>query len=47
MSLGFGPSIEHEIIGQPTVVDLLISFCYASTKTGTLADFPDGMKYVF
>lgn len=44
MSLGFGPSIEHEIIGQPTVVDLLISFCYASAKTGTLADFPDGMK---
>jgi ubiquitin-conjugating enzyme E2 Q len=30
MSLGFGPSVEHEILTQPYVVDLLISFCYAS-----------------
>lgn len=30
MSLGFGPSIEHEILTQPYVVDLLVSFCYAS-----------------
>ncbi len=28
MSLGFGPSIEHEIISQPYVVDLLTTFCY-------------------
>jgi ubiquitin-conjugating enzyme E2 Q len=31
MSLGFGPSIEHEILTQPFVVDLLVSFCYAAT----------------
>jgi ubiquitin-conjugating enzyme E2 Q len=30
MSLGFGPSIEHEIMSQPYVVDLLVSFCYAA-----------------
>lgn len=28
MSLGFGPSVEHEILTQPYVVDLLVSFCY-------------------
>lgn len=30
MSLGFGPSIEHEILTQPYVVDLLVSFCYTA-----------------
>lgn len=30
MSLGFGPSVEHEILTQTYVVDLLVSFCYAS-----------------
>lgn len=30
MSLGFGPSLEHEIQAQPFVVDLLVSFCYAA-----------------
>jgi ubiquitin-conjugating enzyme E2 Q len=30
LSLGFGPSIEHEILTQPKVVDLLVSFCYSS-----------------
>jgi ubiquitin-conjugating enzyme E2 Q len=28
MNLGFGPSVEHEILTQPYVVDLLVSFCY-------------------
>lgn len=32
MSLGFGPSIEHEIMSQPYVVDLLVSFCYAAAS---------------
>lgn len=32
MSLGFGPSVEHEIMTQPYVVDLLVSFCYASAQ---------------
>lgn len=44
MSLGFGPSIEHEIISQPRVVDLLISFCYTSARAGKLADFPKGLS---
>ncbi|KAI1769688.1 hypothetical protein GGR53DRAFT_11741 [Hypoxylon sp. FL1150] len=30
MNLGFGPSIEAEIINQPKVVDLLISLCFVS-----------------
>lgn len=44
MSLGFGPSIEHEIISQPTVVDLLISFCYISARFDKLDEFPSGMN---
>ena len=44
MSLGFGPSIEHEIISQPYVVDLLISFCYASARSEKLKEFPDGLN---
>lgn len=31
MQMGLGPSIEHEILTQPKVVDLLCSFCYSST----------------
>ncbi|KAH7396607.1 hypothetical protein DE146DRAFT_42745 [Phaeosphaeria sp. MPI-PUGE-AT-0046c] len=44
MSLGFGPSIEHEILSQPKVVDLLVSFCYASARLGRLRDFPSGLS---
>jgi ubiquitin-conjugating enzyme E2 Q len=44
MSLGFGPSIEHEILSQPKVVDLLISFCYTSARVGRLRDFPSGLS---
>lgn len=43
MSLGFGPSIEHEILSQPKVVDLLVSFCYTSARLGRLRDFPTGL----
>lgn len=43
MSLGFGPSIEHEILTQPKVADLLISFCYVSARNGRLQDFPNGL----
>lgn len=43
MTLGFGPSIEYEILTQPYVVDLLVSFCYSSVKGGRLRDFPVGM----
>lgn len=44
MTLGFGPSIEHEIISQPYVVDLLISFCYSRAATGKLNEFPSGLN---
>jgi ubiquitin-conjugating enzyme E2 Q len=32
MSLGFGPSLEHEILTQPFVVDLLVSLCYMAAN---------------
>jgi len=35
MSLGFGPSVEHEILTQPYVVDLLVSFCYAAAMVSS------------
>ncbi|CAK3742291.1 related to ubiquitin conjugating enzyme [Lecanosticta acicola] len=44
MSLGFGPSIEYELLAQPFVVDLLISFCYNSAAMLRLKDFPDGLS---
>ena len=43
MALGFGPSIEYEILSQPHVVDLLISFCYSSASCLNLASLPTGM----
>ncbi|PGG98774.1 ubiquitin-conjugating enzyme E2 Q [Blastomyces parvus] len=43
MALGFGPSLEWEIISQPYVVDLLVSFTYASAKQSKLGDFPTGL----
>ncbi|RYP66249.1 hypothetical protein DL771_007901 [Monosporascus sp. 5C6A] len=49
MSLGFGPSINFEIINQPHVVDLLISFCYASLAPGPrgkprMREYPTGLS---
>ena len=44
MALGFGPSIEHDIISQPHVVDLLISFCYASAALGKLKTPAHGLS---
>ncbi|KAK3387130.1 hypothetical protein B0H63DRAFT_150298 [Podospora didyma] len=32
MAMGFGPSIEHEILTQPKVVDLLVNLCYAAIQ---------------
>lgn len=37
MNLGFGPSVEHEILTQPWVVDLLVSFCYTSAMVSFLS----------
>ena len=33
ITMGLGPSIEHEIITQPYVVDLLVSLCYSSVQS--------------
>lgn len=43
MALGYGPSIEHEIVTQPNVVDLLISFCYSSARSNALREYPTGL----
>ncbi|KAL1839620.1 hypothetical protein VTJ49DRAFT_1323 [Mycothermus thermophilus] len=32
MAMGLGPSVEHEILTEPYVVDLLVSLCYAATQ---------------
>lgn len=34
ITMGFGPSIEHEILTQPYVVDLLVTLCYSSISPG-------------
>jgi len=44
MSLGFGPSVESDILTQPTVVDLLVSFCYSAAEALKLQTFPTGMN---
>ncbi|KAF7190440.1 Ubiquitin-conjugating enzyme E2 Q2 [Pseudocercospora fuligena] len=46
MSLGLGPSIEHELIAQPYTVDLLVSFCYSSAIARKLKEFPDGLSLI-
>ena len=46
MTLGFGPSIEHEILSQPHVVDLLVSFCYCSAANRRLTALPIGMGLI-
>ncbi|KAK4162250.1 ubiquitin-conjugating enzyme E2 Q2 [Cladorrhinum sp. PSN259] len=40
MSMGFGPSIEHEILTEPYVVDLLVSLCYAALHPINLSTLP-------
>ncbi|KAI1155351.1 hypothetical protein F4825DRAFT_459864 [Nemania diffusa] len=49
MSIGLGPSIDHEIINHERVVDLLVSFCYASLhcslgKPPKIREFPIGLN---
>ncbi|DAA74358.1 TPA_exp: putative Ubiquitin conjugating enzyme [Trichophyton benhamiae CBS 112371] len=43
MTLGFGPSLEWEIMTQPYVVDLLVSFTYSSAIRNRLVDPPTGL----
>lgn len=44
MSMGLGPSIDQEIMTQPNVVDLLISFCYSSLIEPGLREYPTGLS---
>jgi ubiquitin-conjugating enzyme E2 Q len=44
MALGMGPSIEWEITRQPLVIDLLISFAYASAAAGSMEELPVGLR---
>lgn len=39
LAMGFGPSIEHEILTQPYVVDLLVSLCYSSVHYPRVSRF--------
>lgn len=51
ITMGFGPSIEHEILSQPYVVDLLVTLCYSSIQEQfnnqgmyPIRDFPAGLR---
>lgn len=43
LALGFGPSIEHEIINHPFVVDLLVSFFFSANLANRIREFPTGL----
>ncbi|KAK8188158.1 uncharacterized protein BKA78DRAFT_373721 [Phyllosticta capitalensis] len=45
MQMGLGPRIEHEIVTQPRVVDLLVTLCYYSARIGSLGSshLPKGL----
>ncbi|QGA12784.1 hypothetical protein EYB26_000429 [Talaromyces marneffei] len=43
MALGMGPSLEWEITRQPLVIDLLISFAYASASAESMEELPIGL----
>ncbi|KAF9768936.1 hypothetical protein IL306_013704 [Fusarium sp. DS 682] len=43
LSFGFGQSIEHEIINNTYVVDLLVSFFYTAITRSRLREFPRGL----
>jgi ubiquitin-conjugating enzyme E2 Q len=43
MSLGFGPGIEHEILTQPAVIDLLISFASSAARSKRVRQLPIGL----
>lgn len=40
ITMGFGPSVEHEVLTQPYVVDLLVTLCYASVQPENLGYAP-------
>lgn len=43
LSLNLGPNVEHEIVTNPYVVDMLISFFYAALADGDAGQCPDGL----
>lgn len=45
IAMGFGPSIEHEILSQPYVVDLLTTLCYSSIQDYTSMRMPTSLNY--
>lgn len=45
IAMGFGPSIEHEILSQPYVVDLLITLCYHSIQDYTGMRMPTSLNF--
>jgi ubiquitin-conjugating enzyme E2 Q len=42
-SSGFGPGIEHDILTDPYVVDLVISFFYAAVMSHRIRELPKGL----
>lgn len=52
MAMGLGPNVEHEILTEPSVVDLLVSLCFASLQATTnqtstsfpIREFPVGLR---
>ncbi|VUC23993.1 unnamed protein product [Clonostachys rosea] len=42
-SSGLGPSIEHDILTAPYVVDLLVSFFYAAVMSRRVREMPTGL----
>ncbi|KAF3928017.1 hypothetical protein AA313_de0200942 [Arthrobotrys entomopaga] len=44
LSSDFSSGIERDIVEQPYVVDLLVSFCYSAAKSQKLKEFPDALN---
>ena len=42
MTMGLGPNVEHEIVTEPSVVDLLVSLCYSSLQAHSRSQYPAG-----
>lgn len=47
LSLGFGQSIEHEIVNNPYVIDLLICFFYTAASNNGFREVPRGLGLMY
>jgi ubiquitin-conjugating enzyme E2 Q len=47
LSLGFGQSIEHEIINNPYVIDLLICFFHSAAHDNGFREVPRGLGLMY